>query len=389
MKVNQKSLPKSRIQLTISLDADEFQHHINHALDHISKDLKLAGFRKGKAPHAFVEKTVGKPAVIAEAVEHAIPDAYYQAVLENKIHPLESPHVHIESTENGFTFTAEVDVLPKIEVKDWRRVRANRVKPEALEKDAVDKVIESLRKERAELIEANRAVEKGDFAVISYSGSIDGVLQENMSSQNHPLLVGEGRLIPGFEDELEGMKAGDEKTFEIEFPKDYKEKTLAKKKATFTVKLESMKALKLPELDEAFAKQFDKNSVDELLQSVKEQLEEAAELEAKEKTQEGVLQELAKRVKADLPEAIIVGETDRVVDTYKKRLNMDDDKFVQFLHGQNKTLESFRKELREQAERSSLIGLALGEIMKDFEIEPDSDMAVQKTVDQLVEIATK
>ncbi len=389
MKSELKRLPKSRIKIDISLSAEEFKKHYEHALEHFVADVKLPGFRKGKAPAALVERSVGKEAVVSEAIEHAIPDAYYAVVQEQSLHPLQQPHVTVHSTEDGLTFIAEVDLLPEVVVKNWRNIKVKAVVPEKITDENIEKVLKQLQKERAELGEAERPLQNGDFAHISYRGTVGGIAQEGMSSEHHPLVVGDGTLIPGFEHNLVGMQVGETKEFNVTFPKDYHQKSLAKKQATFVVTLDDMKELKLPELSDRFAEEFGQTSIEQLRGTVKEQLESEATKEAERKTTDAVLAKLAEATRADLPDVIVNDEINRLMDHFRDRLGIPEDRFAAYLEQQGKTPQELRDEAEPQARTNALVGLALSKVMEDLELDVNEKGSAEKAIQQLVEHATR
>ncbi len=393
------TLPQSRVKLHIGLSEDELAKYYDAALHTLAKNVRLPGFRPGKAPSHLIENHIGKDQIRLEAIEQAIPPSYYEAITEHHIHPLHQPEVSIEKATDGLSYVAEADVLPEITLKDWRKIRVKPIAPEPVKQEDITRVIEGLRKQRANLTDVERGAEMGDFATISFVGSVDGVEREDMASRNHPILLGEGKLIPGFEEHIVGLKQGEETTFDIIFPKDYTargtnslgiqhQKSLAKKKATFQVTLDQLKGLDLPPLDDALAKEFGQESFAALESVVKDQLEGEATTDAQHKTEELVLQELLKRTKAVLPQVLIEDETDRIIQAVQDRLGLDATNFGMYLEKEQKTLDQYRTEIKPQAEKNALIGLALSEIMKEEKIDPEQKTSVREALDLLLKHAT-
>lgn len=389
MKSEIKKLPRSRVRIHIHLTNDEVDSHREHVLDGYAATVKLPGFRQGKAPSALIESHIGTDAIDAEVRNHSITDAYFEAVKEHNIHPLQGPSVSEVNHQNGLSFVAEVDCLPEVKIKDWKGIRVKQAFRREISTADTEKVLTHLQKERAKLLDVDRPLKSGDFASISYTGKLGGVIQENMTSKHHPLVIGEGTLIPGFEDELIGMKSGDEKTFPINFPKDYVDKAVAGKKAEFTVTLDSMKELELPELDETFAKDFGKDSVNDLKSAIKEQLEQEAETESKARSQDDVLSKLVEHTTADLPQIVIDEEIDRLIKSMQERLKLNDEQFDIYLEKQNKDRTQLRKEAEGQATKNAFVGLALGSIMEELNIDPSEKNSAKKVIDLLVEEASK
>lgn len=384
-----EKLPESRVKITIKSNAEEFKEFYDKALYELAKKVKLPGFRPGKVPKDLAVQHLGEEAIRAEAVENAIPNFYYQAIMEHKLHPVARPEINIESFEDELEFVAEVDVLSEVMVKDWASIKIKKSVPDNITKESIDKVTAQLRKERANFKEPTGAIKKGDFASISFEGSVGGVTREDMASKNHPLVVGDNTMIPGFEDNLIGLKVGDEKEFEITFPKEYHAKDLAKKKAKFKITIENHRDIVSPELNDDFARLFGKETFADFEQAIEEELNREEVAEAKRKNEETVLTELAKRTKVTLPKSLIDEEADRLIENMKKRLGMDEMKFGLFLEKQKKTVEDINKEMREQTVKNVTVGLALGEVMKEMGIKSDSEGAITQTLEKLLESATK
>ncbi len=389
MKSKLEKLPDSRVKITVTTTTDEFKEYYDKALIALSQKIKLPGFRPGKVPADIALRNIGEDAVKAEAVEESIPNFYYQAVIEHKLHPVSKPDVEVKSIDDGLEFVASVDVLPEVAVKDWKNIRIKKNVIEKVTPDSVAKVTEQLRKERAKFNEPKGPVKSGDFASISFEGSVGGVAREDMASKSHPMVVGENTMIPGFEDNIVGMKTGDEKEFEIVFPKDYHQKELAKKKAKFKITLENHREIELPEADDNFAKLFGKDTFAEFESAIEEELSREGETEAKRKDEDMVLSELAKRTKVTLPKSMVDEEVNRLFENMKKRLGLDELKLAMFLEKQKKTVEEIKKEMRDQATKNVTVGLALGEVMRDMEVKPDDKEAINKVLEKLLESAIR
>lgn len=389
MKSEIKKLPKSKVRISISLPQDAVDAEYAHVLDNYVESSKLPGFRKGKAPRTLVESHVGGSVLKDEAKNHAITEAYYEAVTEHAFHPLHTPAISSVDENDGLSFVAEVDCMPEVKVKNRHTIKIKPIEAKQPSEEDLEKVISHLRRERATLHEVNRPLRAGDFASISYTGTVGGVAQENMTSNNHPLVVGEGTLIPGFEDNLIGMQAGDSRTFIITFPKTYHDKTMAHQEAEFTATLDAMKELELPSLDAAFAADFGKKSADELKEAIKKQLDDEAATETRAKMQDAVLEELVKRTEVDLPETVVHDEIRRIIENLRNRLGLDEAKFARYLEQQQKSIDDLHAESRDQAIKNAIVGLALGAIMEEDGIDPHDKGSVEKVMEQLVQSATK
>src|SRR5262245_64785184 len=235
--------PKSALTLRFELPPEQLVHAIDEAVRHISRRTRIAGFRPGKAPRPIVERAVGAPAILDEAMDHLIQRAYRDALIEHDITPLTNADVNIEQAEEGkpVVFTATVQVRPEVKLGDYEHFN---FKPdiETIDGPKVQKVIEELADQNATLAPVeDRGAKAGDYAVIGYVGSRDGTAFEGGTSDRMPLILGEERLIPGFEDHVLGLKPGDTTEFDITFPADYVDKDLAGNEAHFTVDLKELR----------------------------------------------------------------------------------------------------------------------------------------------------
>lgn len=398
---DQKNLPHSRLHLTITASVAQFRHAFDHELEKLAKDAHIEGFRPGKAPAAQVLQKIGRQRVEVEALDHAVSDAYYEALQEAKRVPVDNPNIEItaftapgdsaKDDEVAITFTAEVDVVPDVEIKGYQKIKVKKpVLKEVTEKD-VDEVIEELRRQRAALEPAkdDAKVTDGIWADIHFKGSVDGVAREDMASSAHPIILGRGQLIPGFEEALIGLKVGEAKTFPITFPKDYHATELAGKKAEFTAGINELKNLVLPDLDDKFAVSYGKKTMEELRKMVKENLEsERQEAQATE-LEESVLAELLKVAKFETPQSLIRQETERVLNDNRERFNRMPGGWDHYLQQVGKTEAEIRADIEPQSEKNVRIGLALGKVIAEEKIDAKSEKVMREAMDKLIEIATR
>jgi trigger factor len=399
MITDKKNLPNSRVKLTITVSAEIFRHGFATELKEIAKDVKIEGFRPGKAPEAQIIAKIGRQQIEAGALDRALNEAYYEGLKEQNIIPVEGPNVEITTftapseatlaTEAVATFTAEVDILPIIELKNYKKMKLKVPKLEEVKEADVEEVVQYLLKQRSTLKEAGKdvVVVKGIWADIAFDGSVGGVKREDMKSEHHPLVVGEGQLIPGFEDAMMGLKVGEEKTFTVTFPKEYHASELAGKKAEFTVKINELKELLLPELDRDFTQPLGFDTVELFKNSIKENLVDERKQRQKQELEDKAVEELIKLTKFDVPQSMVYQEVERVkVDTKAQveRMGMTWD---QYLEQMGRKIEDVEKEMHEQAEKNVRIGLALGKVVQEEKIE-DRDNGMKLAVEKLVEYAT-
>lgn len=386
--IQRKNLDQSRVKLTVPVFNSTYQPAFQRELETIAKDVRIEGFRQGKAPLSQVLAQVGKQRVEAGALDRAINTAYVEALEAEKILPVANPEITLDSyTAPGedaddetvvATFTAEMDVLPEVNLKHYDRIKVKAPKAvEVTDKD-LQEVIDYLRKQQASLkeLEATAKAAKGMWADIGFKGTVDGVAREEMNSDHHPLVLGEGQLIPGFEDQIFGMVKDEEKKFKITFPKDYHAAGLAGKEAEFTVKLHELRDVVLPVVDGEFSKKFGHETVEKLEMAIKENLVLEREQERKLKLEELVMEELLKGTKFEVPASLVTGEEQRLREQATKQL------------GGVPLSDKLAEQLHDQAVKNVRIGIALGKVVELEKIE-ERENASRTALDRLVAIATR
>lgn len=393
LKVTTKKLPKSRMELTIEVPAERMAEFFGSAYQEMGAQVEIAGFRKGKAPKSIVLERIGQERITAHAVDLALPKTYHEAVVQEEIVPIAEPTVHVKSVgeDEGLTYTVEVDVLPEVETGNYRKVKIDKKKhaPKAVDAKEVDEQIARIRKAAALPKEVLRAAKDGDLVEMSYTGRVSGVVQEGLQSKNHPLILGEKTILPEFEAQLAGMSAGEEKVFTADVPKNDEEK----QSVEFTVKLEKVSELELPELDDELAKKFGKQTAAEVKEAIEKQLHDEAEREARMALETVVLEEVVKHAKLEIPEALVDREVSHRIENMREQLKYAGQSLEQFLSRQKKSLSDFRADIRPAAESAVKTGLVLRAIAENENfVDSDgqtTDEMLKKTIDFLVDEATK
>ena len=271
---NVEKLEKSRVAVEVTVDAEEFEAAVAKAYLKTRSKLNIPGFRRGKAPRKTVEKMYGAEIFYADAVDEALPDAYAKAIESEKLDTIGYPDVELvgDVTKDGFTFRATVAVYPDVKIGKYKGVSAPKGEVNVTDEDVMERVKE-MQQRNARLIAVEHAAEKGDTAVIDFEGFLDGKPFDGGKGEDHELELGSGSFVPGFEDQVIGMKAGEEKDIDITFPKDY-HKDLAGKAVVFKVKCKEVKHKELPELDDEFAKDVSEfDTISELKDDVRKQIE--------------------------------------------------------------------------------------------------------------------
>lgn len=380
MKVEKTSAGAGSVSLKIVLDKKEWNEALNKAAQKISETEKLEGFRAGKAPLKVVMAKVGEARVLSVAIEDAINVYYPAAIKDIELKPVAMPKVAVDKATptEPLQFTAEVAILPEVELGDYKSIKITREVAE-VDDAQVEKVLDDMRKRAAEFTEVERAAKKGDWAEIDFAGTIDGKPFEGGESKNHPMILGDNMFIPGFEEGLEGMKVGDTKDVKVTFPAEYHKKDLAGKEAVFNVKLHKVKAVNYPDIDDAFAKKASKfETLDEFKVDIKKFLGVQVNQKADEKVKEEAILALAKLAKIDLPKPLVDQELNAMVDDLKKQIEAQKMKFEDYLKkGNVQNEEGLKSQWREQAEQRVRAGLALDVFKRAEGIE-----ATDKDVDE-------
>jgi trigger factor len=366
MQVTHKNLSPTKVELTVVADADRLQTTKEQALKELAREVNLAGFRKGHAPLALVEKNVDSAVLQSRFLDQAINDLYMAAASEQKLRPVQQPAVNITKFVPFTTleFTATVEVLGAIKLPDYKKIKLTKEVEATTAKD-VDAVVEDLRRRDSTKNDVERAAKDGDEVVIDFAG-VDSKTKEAIeggTGTSYPLMIGSNSFIPGFEPELVGLKAGDTKAFDITFPADYGAEALRKKKVTFTVTVHTVREVVLPKVDDAFADKLGPfKTVAELKADIKKQLESEKEARAQREFENDLLAAVAEKASAEIPEVLVNEEIERIELEEKRNLLYRGQTWQEHLKAEGKTEEQHRDELRESAEIRVKTGLVLGEV---------------------------
>jgi trigger factor len=364
--------------LTVSLSADELALVKEHVIKkHAGKTANVPGFRKGHAPVAMIEKQLDPNMLQAEVLEHAVNDYYGEALSETTLRVVNQPKIEVKKfvpfTE--LEFTAEVEVVGKIALGSYKGVKVARDKVSVTAKD-VDEIIKNLRERSSEKTDVARAAKSGDVAVIDFTG-VDAKTKEPIAGadgKDYALALGSGTFIPGFEDEVIGLKADDVKNFDITFPADYGTKALQSKKVSFTVTVHTVQEAKLPTLDDAFAKTVGPfETVEELKADIKKQLTAEAEQNAERKYENELIETIVKASTVEMPSVMVEQQLDSLEQEEKQNLLYRGQTWEQHLADEGVTEEQHREKNRAPAELRVKAGLVLSEIAETESIDVTAD----------------
>lgn len=359
--------------LTIEVSSNEFDKALDQAFKKVVKDVQIPGFRKGKVPRKIFENRFGVESLYQDAVDIVLPSAYSNAVEETGINPVEQPEVDIEELEQGkdLVFTAKVTVKPEIKLGEYKGLEVEEQSAEVTDED-VQEAIEKQREQHAELIVKEEGnVEQGDTVVIDFEGFIDGEAFDGGKGENHPLEIGAGQFIPGFEEQLVGKEAGNESEIDITFPEEYHAEDLAGKAATFKVKIHEIKTKELPELDDEFAKDLDEEveTLDELKAKKKTELEDQKKQDAENQKRETLIEKASDNAEVNLPEAMVTTELERMIKEFEQRLQsqgMTMEMYFQF-SGQDES--ALKEQMKADAEKRVKTNLTLEAIYNEENLE--------------------
>lgn len=368
MEFNKKQLSPSKIELTVTVSVEEMETYMNEAARKISQDVTIQGFRKGKVPRNVIEQRFGQGSVFQEATNIALPKTYSKIVVDEKIEAVGNPEIDVKKAAHGnpFEYVAIVYVIPEFDAPDISKVSVKKEKV-TVEKKEIEEALEEIRKQQATEKDVDRAAKKGDLVVVNFDVLQDGVPIENGKSANHPVVIGEKKFIPGFEDKLIGKKKGEKDEFELKFPKEYHAKHLAGKKALFKVEVKEVKERELPKLDDAFAKKVGKfESLKDLQEKLEENITHEKQHREDDKAEEAMMKKLADMLTIEIPEILISEEKKRMLDEYKQMIEGQGGNFEQYLETQSKTEEQILDEFSEKSVERVKAGLLLRKFAEEM-----------------------
>ena len=350
MKTSVDKLSDTRVKLNVSVPFDELGKEIDQAYKAIAQQVNIPGFRRGKAPRQLIDARFGRGPILEQVVNDMLPTRYEQALAENEINPLGQPEIEITKIEDNdvVEFTAEVDVRPEIEVPDFSKISV-KVPELKLDDEAVDAELDTLRERFGELKDTKRKLKTDDYAIIDLEATVDGEKLDDASAEGLTYRVGADDLMKGLDTALRGLKTGEDAEFESEI--QYGEHK--GEKATVKVTVQQTKERKLPELDDDFAQmasEFD--TVEELRNSTREQVEENAKAKQAADIRDEVLKVALAESTFALPESVVDEQVHNQLHQLLGQMAHDENAFAQLLEAQGTTREEFDKQSREQAEES-------------------------------------
>ncbi len=385
MKTTVEKLEGNHIALEVEVDEERVEQAIDEAFQKVVRQVKIPGFRAGKAPRRVVENRVGKDYLRYEALEELIPEVYAEAIQDNNLRPIDIPPVDILDMEEGkpLRFRAVLEVEPEVTLGEYKGLPATRQIRRVTNAD-VDEVLENMRERSAQLVTTERnELIAGDFAVIDFTGYVDDQPFPGGAAQGHTLEIGSGQFIPGFEDQLIGAKVGETRAIEVTFPEDYGAEHLAGKDARFDVVVHEIKEKKIPAINDDFAKDMgDFETLLELRASIRQNLEQEMERLAERALEGDLIQALVDGAEVDIPQKMVDFQIDQKIEHIKEELanqGLDEEQYLEIL---DMSPEELREQLQPEAEMEVRTSLVVNALI-DAEDITVSDEEVDERIDTM------
>ena len=377
----EKTENTNELKLTFNVPAETFDEGMKKVYTKTAKYFNIPGFRKGKAPMALIERTYGTEIFYEDTFNEIVPEIFEKEVADNKLEVVSKPEIDIVQMGKGqeLIFTAVVQVKPEVKLGKYKGVSLKKVEYKVTDEDIANE-LERMADKNSRLVSVeNEPVAEKDIAVIDFEGFVDGVAFEGGKAENHELEIGSKTFIPGFEDQIIGMKVDEEKDINVKFPDEYFSAELAGKDATFKVKLHEIKRKELPELDDEFAKDVSEfDTLDELKNSIKEKLETENANKVKYETEENAIKAVCDATEIEIPSGMIETEIDNMLKDIETRLSYQGLNMKQYLQMIGKAEEDIRKEYEEQAKTSVKSRLVLDAIVDAEKLEASEEEISEK-----------
>ena len=363
--------------------AEEFEAAVVKAYQDSKDKFNIDGFRKGKAPRSIIEKHFGEGVFFEDAINNLFQTAYQEALNELDLEVIDSPQADFSEIGKGkpLTVTIDVAVYPVVEVKDYKGIEVEQVDPEVTEED-VDRDIEAMRKRNSRMVVADRPVENGDTVIIDYAGFVGDEQFQGGTAENQELKIGSGMFIPGFEEQLIGVKAGESKDVVVTFPEEYQAKELAGKEATFKCKVHEVKFEELPELDDEFAKDVSEfDTLAELRDDARARILESVKLQCENEAKDKVIAQVYENNKIEAPATMVADEMDRMIQELEQQMRYQGLNIQQYLQFTGSTLDDFRNEIKPEAEKrvaTRIVLRSIGDVENVEVTDEDLDKELQR-----------
>ncbi|AMW23605.1 MULTISPECIES: trigger factor [Staphylococcus] len=363
--------------LKVTVPAEKVDKALDQAFKKVVKQINVPGFRKGKVPRPIFEQRFGVEALYQDAVDILLPEAYGEAIDETGINPVAQPEVNVTQIEKGkdFEFEATVTVEPEVQLGDYKGLEIEKQDSELTDEDLQEAIDHSLGHLADMVVKEDGAVENGDTVNIDFDGYVDGEQFEGGQADGYDLEIGSGSFIPGFEDQLVGVKTGEEKDVVVTFPEEYHAEELAGKEATFKTKVNEIKYKEVPELDDEIANELDSdaNSVDEYKENLRKRLSEQKAEEAENVEKEEAINKATDNATIDIPQAMIDTELDRMVQEFGQRIQQQGLDLQTYFQISGQDESQLREQMKDDAEQRIKTNLTLSAIADKENIEANDE----------------
>ena len=355
---------KSMVEMTVEVSAADFEAAVEKAYRKQRGKISIPGFRPGKAPRKMIEAMYGPEVFYEEAVNIALPDAYMDAVKEQELNVVGYPEVELlEVGKEGFSFKAAVAVYPEVTLGQYKGLEAPKAEVKVMAAD-VNARLKEMAERNSRMVSVDRAAKKGDTVNIDFEGFLEGKPFDGGKGENHDLTLGSGSFVPGFEDQLIGMKAEEEKDIDITFPEDY-HADLAGKAVVFHVKVNAVKVKEVPAIDDEFAKDVSEfDTLDELKADVRGKITAEREEAAGRAFEDILMGKVADGLTGEIPDAMVEAQAQRFVDNFRMQIQSQGLPFDKYLEMTNMDVDSLLEQAKEPAARQVKMDLAVGAIIK-------------------------
>ena len=377
---------KNEVKLNFEIEAEKFEDAMKKVYTKNAKYFNIPGFRKGKAPMSIVEQYYGAEIFYEDAFNELVPEIYDEAIKSNNIEAVSRPDIDIKQMEKGknLIFTAKVQTKPEVKLGKYKGIEIKKIEYNVSDKD-IDQELNLMAEKNARLVTIeDRPVQKDDIAVIDFEGFLDGKPCEGGKAENHELTIGSNTFIPGFEDQVIGMKVEEEKDLNLKFPDEYFSKDLAGKDVVFKVKVNEIKKKELPKIDDEFAKDVSEfDTLEELKNSIKEKLENQNKERERIEKEDAAIEAVSEKAEVDIPSGMIETEVDNMMKDIEQRLMYQGLTLKQYTELTGKKETDIRKDFEEQANKNVKYRLVLEAVVKAENIDVDD----KELEDRLKEMA--
>ncbi len=387
MQVNMEKLEKTAVKLEIEVSPEKFEEGLEKSYQRNRRNFRVNGFRPGKVPRKIVERVYGVEALYEDAINYIIPDEYYAAVEELDIEPVSEPKYDIKTIEPGkLIFTAEVVLKPEVKLGEYTGLEITEVSAEVTEED-IQAELDRVANSNSRMVEVtDRAAQLGDTVNIDFTGYLDGEEFEGGKGESHPLELGSGSFIPGFEDQLVGVSTGAEVDVNVTFPEDYHAENLKGKAVVFKVKVNDIKSKELPTIDDDFASDVSEfDTLEEYKKSIADKLAETKAKNAKNAMEAEAVEKATANAEVDVPQCMIDNRVENQIEEYRHNLSHSGIELDQYLQYMGMTLETMKEDLAKHAATDVRQMLVMEAIAKDAAVEvsdAELDEKLQEMADQ-------